>query len=259
MSNSMMQEIVTKMTEAQKYTVFVVGDSITAGFNATDSEHTYTACFARGLAAHFPERRVSRYDGIWYPTKDHALRPLKSYEGPITVQEGTRQLTVVRSGIGGNTVRRMLDRKEDFIGKELGGSTADLYIIMVGINDALSNDPTKFVEPEIFEAHLHELLNDIEQGNPMADVILMTATYNDEKIETASCLEPYVERMRSVAETRELPLIDQHRVWMEHYRADAPNYGQGDWLSGVDGDFCHPSDRGHRAIANEMIRCMFET
>jgi hypothetical protein len=118
MSNSMMQEIVTKMTEAQKYTVFVVGDSITAGFNATDSEHTYTACFARGLAAHFPERRVSRYDGIWYPTKDHALRPLKSYEGPITVQEGTRQLTVVRSGIGGNTVRRMLDRKEDFIGKD---------------------------------------------------------------------------------------------------------------------------------------------
>lgn len=254
-----MHEIVERMKAADQYTVFVVGDSITAGFRSTDAEHTYTAVFARGLAERFPERNVWRYDGIWYSTKDAELRPLLGYDGPFPIQRGEEKtLTVVRSGIGGNTVRRMLNRKGDFIGKEIGGRMADLYIVMVGINDALRSDPTKFVESETFGAHLHELIDEIEKGNPTADVIFMTATYNDRAIETVSHLAPHVDQMRAVAEEWAIPVIDQHALWMAHYRADAPNYGQGDWLSGIEGDACHPSNLGHEAIAKEMMRCMFE-
>ena len=260
MRNQTMRAIVDRMTDAQNYTIFVLGDSITAGFRSTDREHTYTAVFARGLAERFPKRNVWRYDGVWYSTKDAELRPLLGYDGPFPVQQGEdKTLTVVRSGIGGNTVRRMLNRKDDFIGKTIDGRVADLYTVMVGINDALQKDPTKFVEPDVFGEDLNRLLDELEAGNPTADIILMTPTFNDKVIQSDSRLKPYVDVMLTVAADRAVPVIDQHACWMAHYRPDASHYGQGDWLSDVEGDSCHPSNLGHEAIAKEMLRAMFET
>lgn len=259
MRNQTMRAILERMTNADNYTIFVVGDSITAGFRSTDPEHTYTAVFARGLAERFPERNVWRYDGIWYSTKDAELRPLLGYDGPFPVQGGEgKTLTVIRSGIGGNTVRRMLKRKDDYLGKEIDGRVADLYIVMVGINDALQSDPTKFVEPDVFGEDLNRLVDELEAGNPTADLILMTPTFNDRQAERGSRLAPYVDVMRAVARKRAIPLIDQHARWMSHFELGAPHYGQGDWLSDVEGDACHPSNLGHEAIAKEMMRCMFE-
>ena len=55
MRSTGMKEILYKLTNKEHYTIFVVGDSITEGFRATNKEYTYTACFARGLAARFPD------------------------------------------------------------------------------------------------------------------------------------------------------------------------------------------------------------
>ncbi|MBP3437133.1 MAG: SGNH/GDSL hydrolase family protein [Clostridia bacterium] len=261
MRNQTIKEIVGRVSASEHYTIFIVGDSITEGARATSDEATYTAVFARGLAERFKkeDRRVLRYDGKRHPTPNAELLPLLSYGEPVCVQEGTRGvLTVVRSGIGGNTIQRMLNRKNDFIGKEINGRAADLYIIMVGINDALSCDASKFVTPEGFRQNLDKLLDELEGGNPQADVILMTPTYNDTGKRPASHLEPYATEMQAAAKERFIPVIDQHRLWMEHLVVDGENYGQGDWLSGVTGDSCHPSDKGHEAIAKEMLRCLFE-
>ena len=54
-----------------------------------------------------------------------------------------------------------------------------------------------------------------------------------------------------------IPVIDLHHTWMEHLNVGGENYGQGDWLCGVEGDSCHPSDKGHEEIAKNIISVLF--
>lgn len=259
MRSTGMKEILYKLTNKEHYTIFVVGDSITEGFRATNKEYTYTACFARGLAARFPDRTVTRYDGKRYNTPDAELLPLERYSEPISVQRGNgNSITVVRSGIGGNTVQRLLNRQNDFIGKSLGGHTADLFIVMVGINDAIESNPSKYAPPAVYLENLRTLVALIQDKHPDADLILMTPTYNDDGLTPTSHLEPYADAMRTLCREQSIPLIDQHRIWMEHQVVGGENFGQGSWLSGLRGDACHPSDVGHAAIADAILQALFE-
>lgn len=258
MKTRTIKDIAARMAAAKQYSIFMLGDSITEGARATDCEHTYTAVFARGLAERFPDRRVIRYDGRRYPVKDAELRPLEGYGEAIPVQEGEGgTLTVIRCGIGGNSVQRLLDRKGDFIGNAIC-KKPDLYIIMLGINDSIASNPAKYVTPEVFAQNLHRLVAELAQGAPEADLIFMTPTYNDRGTGTGSTVAPYANAMRNFCAQEQLALIDQHRLWMDHLIVGGENYGQGDWLCGVEGDHCHPGDVGHAAIAAEMLRCLFE-
>ncbi len=258
MKNHTLQAIAERMDVAKDFTIFMVGDSITEGARATDAEHTYTAVFAQGLAERYGDRTVIRYDGRRHPTPDAELRPLMTYGEPVTVRAGQRgRLTVVRSGIGGNTVRRMLARRSDFTKTAPCGGAADLYIMMMGINDALTSDPAKYVSPRGFAEDLCRLAEALNRENPDADVIWMTPTYNDYGVERVSRLDDHAEQMRAVAREFGIPVIDQHRLWMEHLTVGGANYGQGDWLSGVEGDKCHPGDRGHEVIARAIFDELF--
>ena len=258
MRNVSTGEIVRRMSDSEEYVLFSVGDSITEGLRTSSAEATYTARLARGLAEQFPGRTVLRYDGLRKDTSDGELFPVRVYDGPHCVQEGTdKQITVVRSGIGGNTVRRLLNRKNDFIGKQIEGRCADLFLIVSGINDALDCDPTKYVTAKQYGLDLCELLDEIQAADPTADVILMTPTFNDYGTEAVSTLDPYVAVMKEVAARRHIPVIDLHRLWMEHLVMGAENSGQGDWLISPD-DHCHPSDKGHAAIAEFILNELFE-
>ena len=260
MRSSTFKDIKAKFESSRDYTVFVVGDSITEGARATDREKTYTAVFAKKIAERYKGRTVIRYDGKRYDHPDAELMPLSTYGEPICVQSGGEgKITVVRSGIGGNTVRRMLSRRTDFIDREVGGNAADLFIVMVGINDALRQDASKYVTHEVFFEHLAELIKVIDSSSKPADIIFMTPTYNDGGTSGESHLEPYADEMRRISKENGIPLIDQHSLWMHHLTVGGENYGQGDWLCGVKGDYCHPGNVGHEAIANEMIRAIFES
>jgi lysophospholipase L1-like esterase len=250
------KSIIDKLLSAEDYLIFSVGDSITEGLRASSNETTYTACMARGLAERFPGRTVLRYDGLRRDTDDGELFPVRAYEGPVAVQSGGENtITVVRSGIGGNTVRRLLNRKEDFIAKEIQGKTADLYMIVVGINDALDCDPAKYVTSEQYGRDLHELVDEIEAADPWADIIFMTPTFNDYGTSPVSTLDPYVTVMKAVADQRHIPIIDLHRLWMDHLVIGAPNSGQSDWLCSPD-DHCHPGDLGHKVIADYILNAL---
>ena len=252
------KEIAERMTSSAQYTVFVVGDSITEGTGSTDAEHTYTAYFARELVKHFEDRCVVRYDGQRYPDSNAELLPLMTYGEPIDVGHGDGgMLTVVRCGIGGNTVRRLLKRRDDFIGKKIDGRTADLFVVMVGINDALSADPAKYVSADLFAEQLNELIGALADCHPNADLILMTPTYNDSGKAKISHLAPYADAMRRLCCVNGIPLVDQHRLWMKHLVVGASNYGQGDWLCGAEGDSCHPSNLGHQKIAQALFDALF--
>ena len=129
---------------------------------------------------------------------------------------------------------------------------------MAGINDSISSVPEKYVTPDVFAENLAKLYAEICDGAPNADIIFMTPTYNDDGASKNSSVAPYAEKMRAFCKECELPLIDQHSLWMEHLCIGGDNYGQGEWLCGVVGDFGHPSDTGHASIANKMLQCLFE-
>ena len=252
-----MQRIAKRIDEAQELTVFVVGDSITEGSRATSPDNNYIAVFAKCLAERYADCdcRVERYDGKRHPTPDAETLPLLRYDGPFTVREGNgKKITVVKSGIGGNTVRRMLNRADDFIGKAFGGRVADIYFVMAGINDALKSNPAKYVTVDVFGENLTELIGEMRKRTPDADIVFMTPTYNDKGETATSHLEPYVDKMKEVAAQNGIPVIDQHALWMAHLKPGTEGCGQGDWLAG---DACHPSDIGHKAIALEMMRAIF--
>ena len=259
MRSMTIKSIIDKLLSAEDYLIFSVGDSITEGLRTSSNEATYTAVLARGLAARLPERTVLRYDGLRHDTADGELFPVRVYEGPVTVQSGVQgKITVVRSGIGGNTVRRLLHRKADFISKPIEGRTANLFLIVSGINDALDCDPAKYVTPKQYGRDLHELVDEIEAADPSADIIFMTPTFNDYGTNPVSTLDPYADTMKDVAALRQIPVIDLHRLWMEHLVVGAENSGQGDWLLSPE-DHCHPSDTGHAAIAESILTALFET
>ena len=250
------------MGSAESFTMFFVGDSITEGIGASSADHTYVAAFAQKLTERYPNYNVIRYDGQLYPIdlKEAVLMPLKTYGDPIQIQEGTMgTLTVVRSGVGGNTVRRLIHRKEDFICRKVGGRSADLVLINAGVNDALISDPNKYVPCTVYGENLNELLDQIEVAMPDTDIVLMTPTYNDLGDSTKSCLDNYSDVMKQIAVKRNIPVIDLHSQWMEHLVVGAENYGQSDWLTGRRGDSTHPSDIGAKEIADVIYKVLFGT
>ncbi|MBE6756997.1 MAG: hypothetical protein E7552_00395 [Ruminococcaceae bacterium] len=251
-------DIAAAITNAKTYTLFTVGDSITHGGRATSDNTTYTAVLGNLLAARYPERTVKRYDGRMFDTADSELRPLKDYAPAVTIQQGgDRTISVVRSGVGGNTVKRLLSRSADFVNKTIDHHGANLFFINAGINDAIREDPQKFAAPDEYTADLHLLITRIQEAHPDAAIVLMTPTYNDSGNRNTSVLDPYAVAMRNVAKDRGLPLIDLHAVWMQHLQIGGKNYGQDNWLSGVPDDRCHPSDHGHAVIANIIFRHIF--
>lgn len=270
-----MKNILEKIKSSDYFQIMMIGDSITYGTGSNprhaenvtdpDDEKTYTAFFARFLGEKLKDKNIVRYDGYYSFDQEKGFAHMNEYRGPVTVQSGAKgKITIVRSGIGGNTVARLIKREADFLGAVVENSPADLFFIKSGINDSLyhvDGEGAKHAEPDEFEANLEKLINDVKASNPNADIVLMTPTVNDEHTEEQwfgkSQLDPYADKTKAVAAKHNLNVVDLHSLWMAHLDKNAANHGSGDWLTAREGDFCHPSANGHEAIAKEMIRTLF--
>lgn len=227
-----------------RITIDIVGDSVTWGLNHCSEDETYAAYFAKMLAEKFSTVSVYRYDGI---TNDE-FGTMEKFSEPIQVSNGNceKRIDVIKNGIGGNTVRRAINRIDDFTGVLANGELADITIFMFGINDALKSDEKKYVKPEKFYDDYGELLNRFEKSEG-SQVIIMSPTTNDQKI------DEYVKMAERIASEKNILYIDQNKMWNEHFDARKPNFGQDDWLSDVSWDACHPTPKGARAIAEKMM------
>lgn len=246
--------IENKLNNGDNVLIIAVGDSITWGLNHCSPEETFCAELARCFAKHFSDISVFRYDGI----AGSGSKPMEYYEGPIKVStNGKQTLTIVRSGIGGNTVKKGLARLDDYTGSFITGEYPDVFLIMFGINDALFEDQNKYVTPDVYYSDLKEMYSLIKLKNPDARIVFMTPTYNDPGTSVKSCLDTYSDKMKQLSEETNSYLIDTHKLWMEHCRLNSDNYGQGDWLSGVEDDSCHFSPVGSietgRFIFNSLM------
>lgn len=247
-----MKEIIQKMRKSDHYLIMSVGDSLTEGQRASGAETTYTAVLARGLAERFLERTVVRIDGKRVESRiDRFIRTVVQ-ERP----EENGKLTVVRSGYGGNTVRRLLNRKEDFVAHPYEGTEPDLFLISVGINDSIFWVKEKFVTPLQYREDLLELLNLLHREHPKADVVFITPSWYAYGSKGTDIVGPYAAVMLALAEEEQVPCLDMHGLWQAHFVAGEPNFGHGDWL--YDGDRAHPGDVGHAAFGDALLKFLFE-
>ena len=230
------------LKKKDRITLDVVGDSITWGITHCSDNETYTAQFAEMLAKKFSKAAVYRYDGI---THDE-LKPMEGFSDAHRVSAGNcgKRIDVIRNGIGGNTVRRAINRIQDFTGTLANEKTADITFFMFGINDALKTEKSKYVTPEKFYDDYTELLEKFK-ATEKSQVVIMSATTNDQPI------NEYVKTTEKFANEHNILYINQNKVWTTHYDKSMPNFGHGDWLSS---DPCHPTPKGANAIAKEMMR-----
>lgn len=246
-----MEQILKKLADSSNYLIMSVGDSLTEGQRASSAELTYTALFTKGLAERFPDRTVIRIDGK--RVEDRIARFNR-----VVVQEGegaAGKITVVRSGYGGNTVQRLINRKEDFIGCSFEDAQPALYIISVGINDSIYWDEAKYVAPAQYKENLRTLLGFIRQAHPEADVIMITPTPYYRGNEGINNNLAYAKAMAEFAAEESLPCLDMHQIWLDHRVEGEKNFGMGDWL--FDDDHCHPGDVGHATFAQMLLDFMF--
>lgn len=223
-------------------TITFVGDSITNGLNFCTADETYVAVFTSLIAKMYKDASIYRYDGIVVDE----LSPLSRYD-EVLVRKGTLgRINVIRSGVGGNTVARALNRFDDYTSL-LPAEKTDFIFTMFGINDALSPDKNKYVTTEVFRENYDKLICDLKSFWRHADIILMTATTSPYSV------EEYNKTTCELAQKYNLPVIDLYALWNNHYNKDADNFGYGDWLSCGTGDPWHPTPIGARAIGEEIF------
>lgn len=247
-----METIISKMRQSRNYLILSVGDSLTEGQRASCADTTYTAVFAKGLAERFPDRTVVRIDGKRVEKRiDRFVRQVVQ-EQP----EENGKITVVRSGYGGNTVQRLLNRREDFIAHPYEGTDADLFLISVGINDSIFWVEEKYATPLQYKENLQTLLALIRQNHPGADVVFITPSWYAYGEHGTDITGPYAAVMLALAAEENVPCLDMHGLWQAHYTPGQQNFGQGNWL--CDGDRAHPGDIGHAAFAQALLDFLFE-
>ncbi len=244
--------LIDRAMRGEHITLNFVGDSITHGINHCRPEETYVAKVAAEIARRLPTCTVRRYDGM---VEDEG-KPMAGFDGPVLVSLGTGRgkIDVIRNGIGGNTVRRLIRRLDDFTGPLPNGRAADITLIMVGINDSLDCDPAKYVTPEVFAKDYQELIDAIRARDPETMVVLISATFNG----PGDGIAPYCAHTEALAAANQLPYIDLHAFWWAHFDPEAPHFGQGEWLSAVPWDACHPSPLGAEMTARRVVSALLD-
>lgn len=233
-----------KLRSGNDITIEFVGDSITYGCQYCTIEETFPAVFARLVAEKFSDATVRRYDGYY----ESELGTLCGFEDPVYVSNGgKRHIDIIKNGIGGNTVRRAINRIDDFTNEMPNGKRVDLMIFMYGINDAMRSDPQKFTDIDTFEKNYNELI-DLVMSRKNTDIAIMTPTYIN--------VRSYSERVAKVSNERGAILVDQYAMWAAHYVEGVENHGQGDWLSNPK-DACHTSPKGAEAIGRLAFDTIF--
>lgn len=204
------------------------GDSITFGLTHCTAEETFVACLGRLFEGY----AVTRYDG----NRPSGYPRVAEYEKIIVSTDG-EPLELIRNGVGGETVKRALERVDQLSGVMPNGREPDYTFLMYGINDAASDNPEKYAPPAVFKEQYRRLLEELRQRNPHTTFILMTPTYN------VLSVEEHAAFVRLLAQEMGLLLIDLNLFWAKN--------AQNDWL--LPPDTCHPTPTAASAMADYIF------
>jgi len=210
-----------KLKAGQPVTIVCLGDSVTAGGNASLPEFRYVDVFAKGLRERFPAAQIdvqnisaggsaSRH---WLHPDKHPYRGLKGDANPARFE-------------------RVIAAKPDLLTIEF-------------VNDA-------GLTPAQVEESYGDILNRLK---PLGtEVILITPHFTMLRMMGFQDMRgnekrPYVLALREFATRHQLGLADASARW-EHLAKEGIPY-----LTLLDNTINHPDDRGHRLFAEELWKC----
>lgn len=210
-----------KLKAGLPVTIVCLGDSVTAGGNASKPEFRYVDVFAAGLRERFPKAKIDVQNisaggsnsRQWLDPEGHPYRNLHGLENPARFE-------------------RVVEAKPDLVTIEF-------------VNDAGLNAAQ--VE-ESYSEFLHRL-------EPLGtEVILITPHFTMWRMMNFKSMReaehrPYVLALRDFATKHQLALADASARW-EHLAKEGLPY-----LTLLDNTINHPDDRGHRLFAEELWKC----
>ncbi len=209
-----------KLKAGQTVTIVCLGDSVTAGGNASKPELRYVDVFAAGLKTRFPKARIDVQNlsaggsnsRQWLDPEKFAYRGLHGAENPARFE-------------------RVVAAKPDLVTIEF-------------VNDAGMN-----------AAQVEEGYSEIlKRLGPGVEVILITPHYTMWKMMGFNSMRevekrPYVLALREFAKRHHLGLADASARWEHLWKEGLP------YLTLLNNTINHPDDRGHRLFAEELWKC----
>ncbi len=144
---------------------------------------------------------------------------------------------VINTAISGNTIRDLLNEYDQRVER----FHPDLVFLMIGMNDCST---TRGISVEEFEGKLQELCARFEKSGALSVLQTTCPILPNTSPDRAPHFDSYMDRVRSVAKNRNLPLVDHTRVWREqawkHYFL-------------MNNEF-HPNHFGHVLFAQTIFR-----
>jgi lysophospholipase L1-like esterase len=210
-----------KFEAGQPVTIVCLGDSVTAGGNASKPETRYVDVFAAGLRKRFPKAKIDVQNisaggsnsRQWLDPEGHPYKNLHGAENPARFD-------------------RVVEAKPDLVTIEF-------------VNDA-------GLSPAGVEQSYSEILKRLEPTG--AEVILITPHFTMWRMMGFKSMReaehrPYVLGLRDFASKHQVALADASARW-EHLAKEGIPY-----LTLLHNTINHPDDRGHRLFAEELWKC----
>ncbi len=210
-----------KLKAGQPVTIVCLGDSVTAGGNASTPEARYVDVFAAGLRSRFPKSKIAvknisaggSNSRQWLHPDQFPYRGLRGAANPARFDH-------------------VLEEKPDLVTIEF-------------VNDA------SFTPAQVEEGY-GDILKRLEPLG--AEVILITPHFTMWRMMgfkgmRESEKRPYVLALRDFAQRHKLGLADASARW-EHLAKEGLPY-----LTLLHNTINHPNDRGHRLFAEELWKC----
>lgn len=151
-------------------------------------------------------------------------------------------LLTVNTGMSGDTSRGGLYR----LGRDVLDQRPDLVTINFGVNDAFSG-----ISPEQFADNLREMVSRIRGAGCEWTLLLSCEAIPDQWAERQ--VLPYWGAMNAVAEETGCVYADVHGHWLRELEG-----GRSESELIIPGDL-HPSEEGHRLIAEAVFQAMEES
>ena len=210
-----------KLKAGQPVTIVCLGDSVTAGGNASKPELRYVDVFAAGLRSRFPQSKIDVQNislggsnsRQWLEPEKYPYKGLHGLENPARFD-------------------RVVEARPDLVTIEF-------------VNDAP-------LTPAQVEETYGEILSRLEPIG--AEVILITPHFTMWRMMGFTSMReperrPYVLALRDFADKHQLALADASARWQHLAKEGLP------YLTLLDNTINHPDDRGHRLFAEELWKC----
>jgi len=150
------------------------------------------------------------------------------------------QLTMINAGISGNTTPAGLARMD----RDVIVHKPQLVTIMFGMNDVTG------IPPEQYKANIETMVDKSQAIG--AEVVLCTpnSIYPEDARRPVDKLAQYAQIVRDIAAARGLPLADCYKAYEDIRARDVE-----DWKL-LMSETSHPSMRGHKVFAEEIVAAM---